>query len=145
MQPTVSPTTAPPKPAPVVETTLASRGSRFFAAVVDSAAILVVYLVAYALNTPAFLFLGVLAVAAIQIYYLSVQGQTIGKMVMNIRIVNFHTNENGGFVPNVLMRGILNGLLGFIPFYALVDVLFIFRDDRRCIHDLIAGTKVIEA
>jgi uncharacterized RDD family membrane protein YckC len=55
------------------------------------------------------------------------------------------TDKNGGFGPNVLMRVILNGILGFIPFYSLVDVLFIFRDDRRCIHDLIAGTKVVEA
>ncbi len=25
----------------------------------------------------------------------------------------------------------------------LLDVLFIFRDDRRCLHDLLAGTKVV--
>ena len=145
MQTSVSPTQAPPKPAPVVETVPASRGSRFLAAIVDTAAALVVYLAAFVLNEPALFFLGILALAAIQIYFLSVQGQTIGKMVMNIRIVKFDTDENGGFVPNVLLRTILNGILGFIPFYSLVDVLFIFREDRRCIHDLIAGTKVVEA
>jgi uncharacterized RDD family membrane protein YckC len=26
----------------------------------------------------------------------------------------------------------------------VIDVLFVFRDDKRCVHDLIAGTKVID-
>ena len=54
------------------------------------------------------------------------------------------TGENGGFVPNVLLRFIVNGLLWIIPLYGLVDILFIFRGDRRCIHDMIAGTQVVE-
>ena len=145
MQTSVSPTQAPPKPVPVIETTLASRGSRFLAAVVDTAAALVVYLASFALNEPTLFFLGILALAAVQIYFLSVQGQTIGKMVMSVKVVKIDTDKNGGFVPNVLLRAVLNGILGFIPLYSLVDVLFIFREDRRCIHDLIASTKVVEA
>jgi len=38
-------------------------------------------------------------------------------------------------------------IVGLIPgvgiALTILDALFIFRDDRRCIHDLIAGTKVI--
>ncbi len=48
-------------------------------------------------------------------------------------------------MPNVLVRMVLNGALGLIPFYSLVDALFIFRSDRRCIHDLIAGTVVVKS
>ncbi|MBI3550843.1 MAG: RDD family protein [Elusimicrobia bacterium] len=67
-----------------------------------------------------------------------------------------------GFVANVLLRAWLNGLLAFIssvivmlpvillggpsvvlPVYALVDALFIFREDRRCLHDFLAGTRVV--
>jgi len=40
-------------------------------------------------------------------------------------------------------------LIGMIPvvgsFYGLIDPLFIFGDERRCLHDMIADTKVIEA
>jgi hypothetical protein len=42
----------------------------------------------------------------------------------------------------------VNSVIGNLPcigfFYALADILFIFRDDRRCIHDLIASTTVID-
>ena len=48
-------------------------------------------------------------------------------------------------LANVLLRVVVNGLLGFIPLYGVVDILFIFREDRRCIHDLIAGTVVVNA
>ena len=64
---------------------------------------------------------------------------------MNIRIVTHDREANGGFVTNVLLRTVLNWIIALVPFYALVDVLFIFRNDQRCIHDLIAGTKVIKA
>ena len=47
------------------------------------------------------------------------------------------------------MRGFLPGLIGAIPLvgtvFSLVNICFIFREDRRCIHDLMAGTHVVEA
>jgi uncharacterized RDD family membrane protein YckC len=30
------------------------------------------------------------------------------------------------------------------PLLTLIDILFIFRSDRRCVHDLIADTQVLE-
>ena len=59
----------------------------------------------------------------------------MGKKALRIRIVKMDTGENGGFVPNVLLRLIVNGL---------VEILFIFRGDRCCIHDMIAGTQAVE-
>lgn len=139
MQP---PTMAPPK-AVRSGWADAERGSRLLAAIIDSACAIVVYGIAIAVNEPMLVLFGLAGLAAYQVYLLSTFGQTIGKKMMNIKIVKADSGENGGFVTNVLMRGILNGILGFIPLYALVDVLFIFREDRRCIHDMIAGTRVV--
>jgi uncharacterized RDD family membrane protein YckC len=76
------------------------------------------------------------------------RGQTIGKRIIGIRIVTFPDGRNPGGVKAILLRAIVNGLIAAIPLvgnvYSLVDICFIFRDDRRCIHDLIAGTQVIK-
>ena len=87
-----------------------------------------------------------MAVVGYQIYLLATRGQTLGKRWVKIRIVKLD-GSNPGFVGAVLLRAGVNGIISGIPYlgglYALIDVLFIFRDDRRCIHDLIAGTRVI--
>jgi len=84
-----------------------------------------------------------------QIYLLSTRGQTIGKKLMDIRIVSFDDESNPGFVKAFLLRAFVNGLIGAVPFvgfiYSITDICFIFRDDRRCLHDLLAGTKVVKA
>lgn len=145
MDTTFAPVQTPSTPKPISTPTLASRGSRLAAALIDNAAFMVVYLVSlFVLNEPAIFLLGLGLLAAYQIYLLTTQGQSLGKMVMKIRIIKCDTHANGGFVTNVLLRGVLNGIICLVPFYALVDIFFIFRDDRRCIHDLIAGTQVVE-
>jgi uncharacterized RDD family membrane protein YckC len=128
---------------------LASRGSRLGAALIDGLIAAVPYLFIAMGQDNGFLLaiglIGFLALIVIQLRFLIVDGQTIGKKILRIKIVMVATGQNGGFVPNVVLRGIVNGLLGFVPFYSLVDVLFIFREDRRCIHDLIAKTRVVQA
>ncbi len=79
---------------------------------------------------------------------LTTHGQTIGKKLMGIRIASMEGDTNPGFVKAVLLRGLVNGVIGAIPllgfFYSVTDICFIFREDRRCIHDLIAGTHVVK-
>jgi len=82
---------------------------------------------------------------------LSTQGQTVGKKMLGIRIVGNDDDSQAGFVRAVLLRVFVNALrvfvnalLGFIPFYGLIDLCFIFGQERRCLHDLIAGTRVIQ-
>lgn len=126
---------------------LASRGSRFGAALIDGLCGAIPYALV-ALNTlpsPVRL-LGVAALFGLigyQIYLMGTRGQTLGKRLLGIRVVLNDTHVNGGWVPNVLKRGVGVGLLNFIPLFFLVDSCFIFREDRRCIHDFIAGTVVV--
>jgi len=82
-------------------------------------------------------------------YFLATRGQTIGKMAAGVRIVDYHTGQLLPFGKLVGLRVIPVWLVSAIPFaggcLALVDTLFIFGNERRCVHDLIAGTKVVEA
>jgi len=81
-------------------------------------------------------------------YFLKKNGQTIGKKVAGTRIADLN-GDVPGFWTLVALRYMPIVLVTQIPaigpLLAVVDVLFIFRSDRRCVHDLIAGTKVIRA
>ncbi len=91
--------------------------------------------------------LGFLGFVLIHGYFLKTGGQTIGKKLSGIRIVDLRGN-----VPSlstlILARFLPICLAAMIPFagpfLCLFDLLFIFRKDRRCLHDLIAGTQVVK-
>lgn len=75
------------------------------------------------------------------------RGQTIGKSLLGIRVDDL----NGGPCErsrNVLKRMAPIHLLALIPgvgeIISLIDCLMIFRSDKRTLHDLIAGTKVVD-
>jgi uncharacterized RDD family membrane protein YckC len=77
--------------------------------------------------------------------HLTMNGQTIGKWLLRLKIVRADTGDEGGFVHNVLLRMVTNNVIGLIvPFYTWVDILFIFSKDARCIHDQLASTRVIK-
>lgn len=90
----------------------------------------------------------VLAVGIYQLVILSTRGQSIGKRILGIRIVSCEDGRNPGGVKTILMRGFLPGLITNIPLigviFSLANICFIFREDRRCIHDHIAGTEVVK-
>jgi len=74
-------------------------------------------------------------------------GQTIGKKWMRIRIVRVDGSPVG-FGDGVVLRDWIMRGIGFIPglggCIALVGYLMIFGQERRCLHDRIAGTKVVK-
>ena len=94
------------------------------------------------------LLLGLCILGIIQIVLISTRGQTIGKIILGIRIVRNIDGSKAGFVHGWLIRGLVPAIIGVSPWigsvFTLVDVCFIFRADHRCIHDLMADTKVVK-
>ncbi|MDG2220403.1 MAG: RDD family protein [Rubripirellula sp.] len=86
---------------------------------------------------------------ALQGYLLATRGQTIGKMLVGIRIVDYTSGETVPFAKLIGLRYLPLWIVTIIPFLGnfivLIDTLAIFTSERRCLHDLIAGTKVVEA
>ena len=146
---------------------LAGRGRRFWAYIIDSViAGSVLFAVAYFNPGP----LGVtmldimrdpttqqmstagsiwflIIFMAINSYLLVTKGQTLGKWMLGIRIVDAASNGAATALKLLGLRYVLVMLVQAIPMIGqllgLIDALFIFRGDRRCVHDLIAGTKVV--
>jgi uncharacterized RDD family membrane protein YckC len=89
-----------------------------------------------------------LIVAIVNWILISQSGQSLGKKIVGTRIVRMN-GRLPGFGYGVAMRSWLPGVVLLIPYlnllFWLVDVLFIFGQERRCIHDQIAGTIVVEA
>lgn len=89
-----------------------------------------------------------LILVGVQLYLLVTRSQTIGKYLIKTQIVDFETSQPAGFVKSFILRSFVSGLIGGIPMvgsiYSIVDILFVFRSDRRCIHDMIAGTVVVD-
>ncbi|MFC1453074.1 RDD family protein [Verrucomicrobiota bacterium] len=86
--------------------------------------------------------------AAINGWLLAKRGQTIGKKVAGTGIVDL----DGNLRPFAVVFFVRYALIGAIanipvvgPLFPLVDTLFIFRKNRRCLHDLMAGTRVVRA
>ncbi|WP_438480257.1 RDD family protein [Oleiharenicola lentus] len=83
----------------------------------------------------------------VQMTLITLRGQSVGKLLLRMRIVR-HTDEtHAGFLRGFFIRSFLPALVQQLPLigmlFWIVDTCFIFRGDHRCLHDLAAGTKVI--
>jgi uncharacterized RDD family membrane protein YckC len=71
-------------------------------------------------------------------------GQTIAKKMLQIKVVR--SDGSPASVGRIFwLRNIVNGALGIIPLYGLVELLFIFGEAQQCLHDKIADTIVVKA
>ncbi len=141
---------------------LAGRGMRFAGALIDNIILSVLLVPAMFASgyftmlmngqPPSYLWnagamaVSFVALVVIQGYFLNQSGQTIAKKLLGMKIVDLNGNKPE-FIKLVSLRYGVLYLIGMIPIvgglFSFVDALFIFREDRRCIHDLIAGTRVV--
>jgi uncharacterized RDD family membrane protein YckC len=164
--PYAPPGSAPPAPPPDADPrqpVLATRWQRFAATLVDN-------LVTAAVAIPLFIFMnllgntdhpdqdsflltviqvlvGIVAYMVLNGWLLATRAQTIGKRLLGTRIVTLD-GRPASLDVIVLRRLAPLWVLSAIPVvsaFGLVDVLFIFREDHRCIHDHLAGTMVVRA
>lgn len=106
---------------------------------------------------------GILAYTVIQIYYMSRDGQSLGKKIMRIRVLKTD-GRNPGFVGTVLVReiawsvlvAIIAAIIGLavgengenainlLAFLANFVLLFMVKRDRRTLYDMMADTVVVK-
>jgi uncharacterized RDD family membrane protein YckC len=139
---------------------LAGRGDRLIAKAFDWLLLLAPLILAYIvqragletadtpITRPENALLVTAGIAVAQGLLLTLRGQTFGKMIMGVRIVKHQDAANPGFFDAVVLRSLVPALIVAIPVVGqllfVADCLCGLGEQRRCIHDLIAGTKVVE-
>jgi uncharacterized RDD family membrane protein YckC len=86
------------------------------------------------------------AVLGVNLWLVHEHGQSIAKRWLRLRVVR-KDGSRAHVVRIVLLRNGVPLVITMVPLlgalFWLVDALFIFRRDRRCLHDHIADTIVI--
>lgn len=134
--------------------TMASHGRRLFAFLVDRGLMLAAMGAMVMLDLDAedggasdglvwaCLISFVVALVVIQLALLR-QGKSIGKFLCRLRIVNL-AGETPRFSRLLFLRLLVGErLLGMFPLYGFVDSLWVLKNHRRAIHDIIADTYVV--
>jgi uncharacterized RDD family membrane protein YckC len=126
---------------------LASTGSRYVAQFVDQViAVLIVMAVSFligiiGLNTAFGLVLVVSSYAAyILMNDAMPNGQSIGKKLLSIKVINKESGKNCS-----LSESFLRNITTVIPFLAVIDALLIFGVKKQRMGDKIANTLVVNA
>jgi len=143
---------------------LATKSSRFTATLVDSIIVMliagpIIFFTGYfdnlsqdapmqttLLQDLIATFIVILVYSALNWKLLNKDGQTIGKRLVGIKIIMLESDKITAldillkrYAPFIIIQMI--PLIG--PFLAFADVLTIFTKQRRCLHDYIAKTTVI--
>lgn len=142
---------------PAANTEAAPLGHRFLARVIDAVlftAMLGFFIPdAHASADDELSAWGWLAVVAwvtltlVQAWFLTRDGQSIGKKMMHIRIVDAGTGANPGFLRAFVVRELGYGITALVSLVlvapVLIDVLPIYGANRQCLHDRIVSTRVV--
>ncbi len=143
---------------PVHSHELASLYQRFFGSMIDGFITMTILLPimlkmglfenAESVQTQIIVFLlGFLSIIIIHGYFLYTRGQSIGKMLVGTQIVGL----NGRLLSLeriIFLRYMPLQIVAQIPvigqIIAIFDAIMIFNPDRRCLHDHIASTVVVQ-
>ncbi|MCY1033261.1 RDD family protein [Corallococcus sp. BB11-1] len=134
---------------------LATCWARLAASLVDGAALLLPSLLlgvlrclalpgeaamkAPAVYVPAFLAL------LVQASLIRGTGASFGKRLLGIRVVRRDGLPAEAWRIALLRNALPMALCGYCVWFGLVDALFILGEERRCLHDWVAGTRVVKA
>lgn len=172
INPYTTPSEVSDLPLPAGDNGLADRGQRFGAAFLDGILISVItfpiqFLTGFFARSQTqstgiveqllMMLLGVVLMLVLHGYLLVRRGQTIGKYALGIQIVDYKT---GGLLPFFrvfvlrylwltplgILAALIPGIIDDLAVNAIVfiDILMIFGRNRRCLHDYIAGSKVVK-
>jgi uncharacterized RDD family membrane protein YckC len=89
-------------------------------------------------------FIGFVVWCWLTIKFVLANGQSIAKKMLSIKVVRADGSPIS-LSRLFWLRNVVNGMLAIVPLYGLVDVLFIFGEQRQCLHDKIADTIVVKA
>lgn len=80
----------------------------------------------------------------LSIKYVLANGQSIAKKMLGIKVVR--TDGSPASLGRIFwLRNVVNGLMGILPLYQIIDWLFIVGESRQCLHDKLADTLVVKA
>ena len=88
----------------------------------------------------------VLIMLAIQAFLLARSGQSIGKKIMKIKIVDANDGSPVDLTRIFLLRSVVFIILNllFMPITTILDYAFGLSQNRQTLHDKLARTKVIK-
>ncbi len=150
-----------------MSTIAASRTKRFIGSMIDSALMMVAVVLGMVvfgvlssagivtvdqnnpssldmINAICLIYFPLFGLALFQWNMTATEGKTIAKKLLRMKIVT-RDGSSPGFCRGVAVRHWVVAAMNFIPFFSLLNILFIFGEQKRCIHDFLAGTYVIDA
>ena len=82
----------------------------------------------------------------IQAFFLAKSGQSIGKKITKIKIVDVESNEQVSLMRVFTLRSVVFIVLNVLamPFITIIDHVFGLSEKRQTLHDKLAKTKVIK-
>ena len=92
------------------------------------------------------MFFYVIAMLIVQAIFLAKSGQSLGKKITNIKIVDAETGGQVKLTRIFLIRSVIFIFLNmiFMPFVTIIDHAFAFNGKRQTLHDKLAKTKVVK-